>query len=129
MDICALDGVHSKKDGKEYILELNDSAIGFNSRYYEEDMKDARDLVLQRMVQAEEQRLKEVAIIKKKRAAEVPAKEASMQDLKDEIALLKAQLEQANNRAVKAEVAANSLRKDKEAVPQEKGSISKFFGI
>jgi len=52
MDICALDGVHSKIDGKEYILELNDSAIGFNSRHTQEDLDHVLDLVLLRMTQA-----------------------------------------------------------------------------
>jgi glutathione synthase/RimK-type ligase-like ATP-grasp enzyme len=52
MDICAVDGVHSKTDDKEYIIELNDSAIGLNSRYNEEDLKHICELVLLRMSQA-----------------------------------------------------------------------------
>jgi hypothetical protein len=51
MDVCALDGVHSRDDGKEYILELNDSAIGLNARYEDEDLLHIRDLVLFRMTQ------------------------------------------------------------------------------
>jgi len=52
MDVCAIDAVHSKDDGKEYILEMNDSAIGFNIRHEEEDLQHLRDLVLARMMQA-----------------------------------------------------------------------------
>ena len=51
MDVCALDGVHSRDDGKEYILELNDSAIGLNARYEDEDLLHLRDLVVFRMTQ------------------------------------------------------------------------------
>jgi hypothetical protein len=51
MDVCALDGVHSRADGKEYILELNDSAIGLNARYEDEDLIHLRELVLYRMTQ------------------------------------------------------------------------------
>eukprot|EP01087_Luapelamoeba_hula_P021533 TRINITY_DN7553_c0_g1_i3.p1 TRINITY_DN7553_c0_g1~~TRINITY_DN7553_c0_g1_i3.p1 ORF type:complete len:473 (-),score=92.45 TRINITY_DN7553_c0_g1_i3:135-1553(-) len=51
MDICAMDGVHSKTDDKEYIIELNDSAIGLNSRFAEEDLGYIVDLVLLRMTQ------------------------------------------------------------------------------
>jgi len=49
MDICALDGVHSKIDDKEYILELNDSAIGFVERHREEDLIHTVELVLEKM--------------------------------------------------------------------------------
>jgi hypothetical protein len=46
MDICALDGVHDSKSGKEYIIELNDSAIGFNSRHMTHDICDVKTLVI-----------------------------------------------------------------------------------
>jgi hypothetical protein len=49
MDICALDGVHSKTDDKEYILELNDSAIGLVTRHKEEDLQLIKELVLFKM--------------------------------------------------------------------------------
>lgn len=89
-------------------------------------MRDVRELMLQRMLQAEEEKRAQRAV-RKAGAAAAPAKEASAQELKDEIARLKAQLEQANNRAAKAE---ETLRKEREAAPaQEKGAISKFFGI
>jgi hypothetical protein len=42
MDVCALDGVHSRADGKEYILELNE----------DNDLMHLRELVLFRMTQA-----------------------------------------------------------------------------
>eukprot|EP01129_Flabellula_baltica_P015674 TRINITY_DN8068_c0_g1_i1.p1 TRINITY_DN8068_c0_g1~~TRINITY_DN8068_c0_g1_i1.p1 ORF type:complete len:380 (-),score=84.47 TRINITY_DN8068_c0_g1_i1:24-1043(-) len=49
MDICALDAVHCEAEDKEYILELNDSAIGFINRHREEDLITTANLVLQRM--------------------------------------------------------------------------------
>jgi len=49
LDICALDLLHSKVDGKEYILELNDTAIGLVHEHEKEDMEFIRDLVLFRM--------------------------------------------------------------------------------
>jgi len=52
MDICALDGVHSKIDDKEYILELNDSAIGFLERHRNEDLNHVVELVLMKMEEA-----------------------------------------------------------------------------
>jgi len=36
--------LHSEKDGKEYILELNDTAIGLVHAHAEEDMGHIRDL-------------------------------------------------------------------------------------
>ena len=51
MDICALDGVHSKSQDQMYIIELNDSAAGFIERHYEEDMGHTMELVLERMEQ------------------------------------------------------------------------------
>jgi hypothetical protein len=42
MDVCSLNGVHSRADGKEYILELNE----------DEDLMHLRELVLYRMTQA-----------------------------------------------------------------------------
>jgi len=49
MDMCALDGLHSKSTDKLYILELNDSAIGFNIRHQEEDLAHVRELVLEKI--------------------------------------------------------------------------------
>ena len=52
MDVCAIDAVHSKTDDIEYILELNDSAIGFNIRHHEEDLLHLKELILLRLSQA-----------------------------------------------------------------------------
>ena len=51
MDVCAIDAVHSKVDDREYILELNDSAIGFNMRHQEEDLQHLKELIMLRLVQ------------------------------------------------------------------------------
>jgi glutathione synthase/RimK-type ligase-like ATP-grasp enzyme len=52
MDICAMDVLRVEKTGKEFILELNCSAIGLNGRHAEEDNIHIRDLVLRRMEEA-----------------------------------------------------------------------------
>ena len=65
LDICALDLLHGEKDGKYYILELNDTgsfnehpnlrliirstAIGLVHRHAQEDMTHIRDVVLKKM--------------------------------------------------------------------------------
>ena len=49
MDICAMDVLHVKDTGEEYILELNSSAIGLNGRHHDEDSRLIRDLVLRKM--------------------------------------------------------------------------------
>jgi len=52
MDICAMDLLQVVESGKEYILELNSSAIGLNGRHHDEDISYIRDLTLRRMEQA-----------------------------------------------------------------------------
>jgi hypothetical protein len=49
--VAVQDAIHSK-DGKDYILEINDTASGFAPANMEEDMRHVRDLVLQRMHEA-----------------------------------------------------------------------------
>ena len=49
MDICAMDVLRVEETGKEYILELNSSAIGLNGRHQDEDSHHIRNLVLRRM--------------------------------------------------------------------------------
>jgi len=48
MDILAVDALHGK-DGKDYIIELNDTAIGILADRWEEDSITLRDLTLDRM--------------------------------------------------------------------------------
>ncbi|KAH3759174.1 synapsin II [Pelomyxa schiedti] len=49
LDILGLDLLHSKTDDKEYILELNDTAIGLVHVHEDEDMRIMKDLVLVKM--------------------------------------------------------------------------------
>ena len=49
MDICALDGVHDPVTNKNYIIELNDSAIGLVTRHLEEDLQHIKELVISKM--------------------------------------------------------------------------------
>jgi len=48
LDIIGLDLVHGK-DGNEWILELNDTAIGLVHKHEKEDMEYMRDIVIARM--------------------------------------------------------------------------------
>jgi synapsin len=48
LDICAMD-VLVTKDGDEYILEINDTAIGLSNKLHDIDSGYIRDLVLERM--------------------------------------------------------------------------------
>jgi len=48
LDILAIDVVHME-DGKEYILELNDTAIGLMHEHEKEDSEHIRDLVIEKM--------------------------------------------------------------------------------
>jgi len=72
LDIIGLDLLHSIDEDKEYILELNDTAIGLVHAHEYEDMCNIRDLVLYRMSQYflkdgeeenEEQRIEDISII------------------------------------------------------------------
>lgn len=48
LEVCALELVVGK-DGREHIIELNDSATSFMGDSQEEDRRHLADLVLQRM--------------------------------------------------------------------------------
>jgi len=50
LDILAVDVIHTV-DGKEYILEVNDTAIGLAPDFELEDMKQIRDLVIEKAIQ------------------------------------------------------------------------------
>jgi synapsin len=46
MDICAIDLIRVEAEDKEYILELNSSAIGLNGRHHDEDNGTFGDVIL-----------------------------------------------------------------------------------
>lgn len=48
MDMFALDVLHTA-EGVDYILEINDYAMGFDYAYEVEDLKFVRELTVQRM--------------------------------------------------------------------------------
>ncbi|KAH3759644.1 synapsin II [Pelomyxa schiedti] len=52
MDILSIDGVHSAADDHEWIIEINDSAIGLVERHLEEDLRHVRELILVKMASA-----------------------------------------------------------------------------
>jgi len=49
LDILAVDAIHDSKSGKEYILEVNDTAIGLGPEKQDEDNGYIRDLVLEKL--------------------------------------------------------------------------------
>jgi len=53
MDILTVDAVHTK-NGEHYILEINDCASGLAAENEQEDMRHMRDLVIQRLQEAED---------------------------------------------------------------------------
>jgi len=51
LEICAIDAIHCSKDNKDYILEINDTAIGLAPHKEHEDMPIMCDLVMARVKQ------------------------------------------------------------------------------
>ena len=49
MDILTIDGVHDRTTGRDYIVEVNDSAIGLNQRHRDEDYGYIVDLVISKL--------------------------------------------------------------------------------
>jgi synapsin len=48
LDILAVDALHSK-DGKDYIIELNDSAIGMLTEHWLEESTKLAQMIINRM--------------------------------------------------------------------------------
>ena len=53
MDILTIDGVHDRATGRDYIVEVNDSAIGLNERHRDEDYGHIVDLVISKLSEIE----------------------------------------------------------------------------
>jgi len=104
VDILGLDILHSKKDGKIYILELNDTAIGLVHKYAEEDMMFMRDLVIARMEE----------YFKPKDDKE-PVSGATTKDLEDKIRQLEIALER--EKKAKDDLAAQLVAAQNEEQP------------
>lgn len=75
MDILSIDGVHDRTTGRDYIIEVNDSAIGLNVRHRDEDCRHIADLVLAKLSQVEAQYAAEDAA-RAAKEEEVAAKKA-----------------------------------------------------
>mmetsp|Transcript_28319 Transcript_28319/g.39991 ORF Transcript_28319/g.39991 Transcript_28319/m.39991 type:complete len:380 (-) Transcript_28319:12-1151(-) len=48
MDLLAVDALHGK-DGKDYIIELNGTAIGFHAKSIQEDTKHVKEVVIEKL--------------------------------------------------------------------------------
>lgn len=151
-DICALDGVHNRLDGKEYIIELNNSAIGLNSCYEDEDLLHIRDLVLLRMFPPLGPLLSPFTDLNGHKKAfplaaedEFEAKEPShsLEALKEKITKLQMQLDQVVSPAwchkwntpihslifVQTLNEKNALQAELEKAKQQKGKEKSMFGL
>jgi len=100
LDILGLDFVHSKEDGKFYILELNDTAIGLFHDVEEEDLQHLRELVVVRMSASE-------TVVE---SNEEQCVESELKNAYDEIAALRLQLQEAES---KVEALEKSLAESK----------------
>eukprot|EP01117_Protostelium_nocturnum_P013012 TRINITY_DN4827_c0_g1_i4.p1 TRINITY_DN4827_c0_g1~~TRINITY_DN4827_c0_g1_i4.p1 ORF type:complete len:283 (-),score=53.65 TRINITY_DN4827_c0_g1_i4:38-886(-) len=118
--ICALDGVHSKVDGKEYLIELNDSAIGLVTRHKEEDLLHIRDLVMTSLAKSYPSKDNNETMVgteSKQEQSSVDSDE--VQRLKEEIEKLKLQISRETTRANKLEEKSNKSK-------DNKGLLSRF---
>jgi len=107
MEIIGLDLLHSKTNDREYILELNDTAIGLVHKYEIEDMCIMRDLVLTRMsllFAPKPDKVGESALASESRINE-------LEKLQEKVALLEVQL--ANEKKKVEELTASALKPTK----------------
>jgi len=94
LEILGLDLVHCKS-GKEWILELNDTAIGLVHKHQKEDMEFMRDIVVVKMS----------AIYGKKAVSEEQKMDEDIGALKEKIQVLEAQLAREEQKFKKLEQA------------------------
>eukprot|EP01119_Soliformovum_irregulare_P022207 TRINITY_DN7550_c0_g2_i3.p1 TRINITY_DN7550_c0_g2~~TRINITY_DN7550_c0_g2_i3.p1 ORF type:complete len:129 (+),score=52.42 TRINITY_DN7550_c0_g2_i3:150-536(+) len=107
LDICALDLLHSTEENKDYILELNDTAIGLVHKYEHEDMMFMRDIVMMRLEEHYGQKKVEET--------------RDVDELKQSVSLLKIELERERNEKEKL--------KQEIATLKEEGKKKKKLGI
>jgi len=121
MEILGLDLLHSKKTGKDYILELNDTAIGLVHKYEEEDMQFIRDIVLTRMnlTFAPKKPKEETGESSTKESSEtLPQSNADnssdeLQQLREKVALLEVQLANEKKKVEELTKSSNAAGKKK----------------
>eukprot|EP01125_Pyxidicula_operculata_P011922 TRINITY_DN3903_c0_g1_i2.p1 TRINITY_DN3903_c0_g1~~TRINITY_DN3903_c0_g1_i2.p1 ORF type:complete len:331 (-),score=67.88 TRINITY_DN3903_c0_g1_i2:90-1082(-) len=100
LDILGLDLLHSQAEDKDYILELNDTAIGLVHKHATEDMEHMKDIVILRMSKLFCDQQNKSCIEDKLKQKLTPKKMKEMldelQDLKKKRAVLAEKLKQAN---------------------------------
>jgi len=101
LDILGLDLVHGK-DGKEWILELNDTAIGLVHKHEKEDMLFMRDIVVTRMSK----------LFAKKEEPEEKEVQMEIGALKEKLEILENQLRREKDRSLKMEEHIRSLSEE-----------------
>jgi len=109
LEILALDLVHAKT-GKEWILELNDTAIGLVHKYATEDMNYIRDLVVTKMSQ----------LFSKQTYQVLPEESNNLEMLRNKIAILETELKRERDKSTRL---LERLQKISEINEQEKSCI------
>ena len=121
MDILTIDGVHDKKTGKDYIVEVNDSAISLNERHRDEDFGYMVDLVMSKLEYYEQLKQKKKQPASAAAPAAAAAAPVSRADDPNAIALANAQAELKKLRERVASLEAELAK------PKEKKGLSKLF--
>lgn len=124
MDILTIDGVHDRSTGKDYIVEVNDSAIGLNERHKDEDFGYMVDLVMSKLsaLEVQKQAPSSADDVAGADATAAPSEgKVARVDDPTALALESAQAEVARLRARVAELEAEVARS------REKKGISKLF--
>lgn len=127
LDILGLDFVHSKKDGKYYILELNDTAIGLVHAHAEEDMGHMRDVVLMRMEEHFGKQAAPVAASSSSSSTDLPTPGHDVAALEEQIKMLQVQIRNEKNLREEAEKRTATAVRYAEKLRQ-RGLISSLFG-
>jgi len=109
LEILALDLVHAKT-GKEWILELNDTAIGLVHKYATEDMNYIRDLVVTKMSQ----------LFSKQTYQVLPEESNNLEMLRNKIAILETELKRERDKSTRL---LERLQQISEINEQEKSCI------
>jgi len=126
LDLLGLDLVHDEKANKEWILELNDTAIGLVHSVEEEDMTYMRDLVVEKMQRVfgeQRDRLKSATSEQgEKNTLPEEPKEEIIERLQKEIKLLNVQRDREKDEAQQAIQAL-----EKKLIPEEGGFMKKLF--
>eukprot|EP01113_Clastostelium_recurvatum_P046209 TRINITY_DN8057_c0_g1_i1.p1 TRINITY_DN8057_c0_g1~~TRINITY_DN8057_c0_g1_i1.p1 ORF type:complete len:391 (+),score=69.66 TRINITY_DN8057_c0_g1_i1:26-1174(+) len=115
LDILGLDLLHSKVDGKTYILELNDTAIGLVHKYEREDMEHIKQIVLLRMEQAFGTQKQDQASSSSSSSAPSSSADPAAIVTQDEVGVLRVQLAEKERQIAQLQAALDEEKGKKKA--------------